>query len=198
MSIILQIILLSYIIFIIIILKLNTMNPIIIAIVILLKFLLPIIMIFFPFTAGWANFILDSIDGDILVPLGLANENYQLIDKIADYVTYICMVIWAYKNKAIIKRELLLVFILRSIGQFLFFFTRNELSLFFFPNLVEPLFLFFVTMIVFKGKDIAEKFYKKYLWIIWAIILIYKFQDEWFTHVSNLDRSDFLKSLFGL
>jgi hypothetical protein len=174
------------------------MEGIVIVFVIILKFTLPFIMIFFPFAAGWANFILDSIDGDILVPLGLANENYQIIDKIADYVTYICMVIWAYKNKAIIKKEILIVFLLRTIGQFMFFITRNELSLFFFPNLVEPLFLFFVTMLIFRGKELTEKFYKKYIWIIWIVILIYKFQDEWFTHVSNLDRSDFLKSLFGL
>ncbi len=41
-----------------------------IAAVVGLKYLLPLAIIPFPFLAGWANFVLDTVDGDVLVPLG--------------------------------------------------------------------------------------------------------------------------------
>ena len=68
------------------------------------KFLLPVATIWAPFVAGWANFALDAVDGDILIPAGLGggmvaerNSLYQHIDKAADYVTYVCMVVAAWR-----------------------------------------------------------------------------------------------------
>ena len=165
-----------------------------IVLIILLKFAFPILILWFPFLAGWSNFVLDSIDGDILIPLGLEDKNYQLIDKIADYTTYIFIVIWSWKKT--IRREIIAAFLIRTIGQFSFFMTRDEMMLFYFPNLVEPLFLIFASVEFFKGKDFAAKWYKKNIIWIWIFILAYKFQDEWFTHVSNLDRTEFFKGLF--
>jgi hypothetical protein len=51
------------------------------------KFGLPLLIIRFPFATGWANFFLDSIDGDLLIPLGLPDEIYQPVDKLSDWVT---------------------------------------------------------------------------------------------------------------
>jgi hypothetical protein len=42
-----------------------------IALIIAAKFALPLLIIRFPFAAGWANFFLDGVDGDLLIPLGL-------------------------------------------------------------------------------------------------------------------------------
>jgi len=50
--------------------------------------------------------------------------------------------------------------------------------------------------VFFKGKEFTAKWYKKNIIWIWLFILAYKFQDEWFTHVSNVDRTDFFKGLF--
>ena len=107
----------------------------IIVFIVILRFALPVMIPWFPFLAGWGNFILDSIDGDFLVPLGLEDANYQLIDKIADYVTYIFILIWSWKR--VIRKEILVTFLIRTIGQFAFFFTRDEMMLFYFPNLLE-------------------------------------------------------------
>ena len=117
-----------------------------------------------------------------------------MIDKIADYSTYVFIVIWSWKK--VIKKEIIVTFIIRSIGQFSFFFTRDEMMLFYFPNLVEPLFLVFATVEFFKGKEFAAKWYKRNIVWIWLCILAYKFQDEWFTHVTNVDRTEFFKNIF--
>lgn len=166
-------------------------------IIIVLKFILPVLIYFFPFAAGWANFVLDTIDGDLLIPLGIEDYTYQTIDKLADYTTYIAMLLVGLKLP--IKREIIATFALRTIGQLLFFISRDELVFFFFPNLLEPLFLIFVTIAFFKkSNQEAYKVYKKYWWLIWGGILIYKFQDEWITHVGNVDRTELVKRWLGL
>lgn len=167
---------------------------IVIVVVVALKFLLPVLILRFPFAAGWANFFLDSVDGDLLVPAGLAEPTYQLVDKAADWVTYLFIVIWGWRRE--IRRELVATFLLRTVGQALFFLTRNEVFLFLFPNLVEPLFLVYVTIARFKGWDRVYDIYRRYALVIWAGILVYKFQDEYVTHIANFDRTDWVRGLF--
>lgn len=171
------------------------MNTIVIFFIVSLKFLLPVLLIWFPFFAGWANFVLDTIDGDFLIPLGLEDYTYQTIDKLADYVTYIFMLIVGWKWP--IHKEIKITFAIRTIGQVLFFVTRDELMFFFFPNLLEPLFLIYATLLMFKKKE-AYKIYRKYFKWIWAFILVYKFQDELITHVVNVDRSTLIKQIFRI
>jgi len=168
------------------------MKLLLIILIIGLRFLLPVLLMMWPFFAGWANFFLDSFDGDILLPLGLDDYNYQTLDKFADYFTYIMMLVVG--RKLPIKKEIYATFILRSIGQILFLFTRNELMLFFFPNLLEPLFLIFFTLTFrYKSTSKAYRTYFNHRWKIWAFIGLYKFQDEWITHVGNIDRSNLIK-----
>jgi hypothetical protein len=166
---------------------------IVIIVVVALKFILPILYLAFPFGAGWGNFILDTIDGDILIPAGLADPTYQTIDKIADYVAYIFMVVWGWKTP--IRKEIVATFLLRTVGQALFFITGDEIVFFYFPNFLEPLFLIYVSIVRFRGKERAYDIYRRYIWPIWIFILVYKMQDEYFTHVGNVDRSDFIRNL---
>jgi len=160
-----------------------------------LKFLLPVAYLWFPFAAGWANFALDSLDGDILIPAGLDPGLYQTLDKAADWVTYLFIFLWAWRQP--IRREIAATFALRTVGQALFFATHDELMLFYFPNLLEPLFLVYVTIARLRGWDRVQAIYRaRWVWI-WLGILFYKFQDEWFTHVANVDRTDFFRRLLG-
>jgi len=166
-----------------------------IVVVVALKVLLPLLILRFPFAAGWANFVLDSVDGDILMPAGLPESTYQVIDKVTDWLTYVCILIWAWRGP--IRKEIAVTFVLRSVGQALFLVTRNELWLFFFPNLIEPLFLVYVTIGRLKGWDRVHGIYRRRAVVIWVFILLYKLQDEWVTHVGNVDRSEFLGRLLG-
>ena len=74
------------------------MQVVLIALIVAAKFALPVLIVRFPFAAGWANFVLDSVDGDLLIPLGLPNEVYQPVDKLSDWVTYVAIVVVAYRN----------------------------------------------------------------------------------------------------
>jgi len=176
-----------------------------ILLVIAAKFVVPLLIIRFPFAAGWANFFLDGIDGDLLIPLGLPNDIYQPVDKITDWVTYVAIVVLAYRNAWPTKRLMLGLFLFRSIGQAGFLLTGNELLLAFFPNFLEPLFLVTATILAWERAvrhvpDWQERGFAilyRHKWLIGTLIVVYKLQDEYVTHVGNIDRSDFVRQLLG-
>ena len=171
-----------------------TVDVALIAVVVAAKYLLPLLLIPFPFLAGWANFVLDSADGELLIPLGLSDPVYQQIDKSADYVTYAFMVVAAWRWP--LRRVIVALFALRTVGQALFFITGNEIVFFFFPNFLEPLFLVYATILFFKRSE-APAFFARYAIVIWVFVVAYKLQDEFITHVANVDRSELIAKLFG-
>ncbi len=176
-----------------------------IALVIAAKFALPLLIIPFPFAAGWTNFFLDGFDGDLLIPLGLQNELYQPVDKISDWVTYVAIVIVGFRNAWPTRRLMLGLFLFRSIGQAGFLLTGNELLLAVFPNFLEPLFLVTATILAWERvirhlPDWQERGFAilyRHRWLIGTLIVVYKLQDEYFTHVANIDRSEFIERLLG-
>ncbi|HEV7200061.1 MAG TPA: hypothetical protein VGO32_04575 [Candidatus Limnocylindria bacterium] len=174
-----------------------------IVLIVAAKFVIPLLIIRFPFAAGWANFVLDGIDGDLLIPLGLPNDIYQPVDKITDWVTYVAMVVVGYRSQWPIRRLMLGLFLFRSIGQVAFLLTGEELFLALFPNFLEPLFLVTATILAWQRvvrhnpdwREASFAFLRRHRWPIGILIVVYKLQDEYFTHVANVDRSDFLQQL---
>jgi hypothetical protein len=176
-----------------------------IVLIIVAKFALPVLIIRFPFAAGWANFFLDGFDGDLLIPLGLPNDIYQPVDKLSDWVTYVAIVIVGYRNAWPTRQLMLGLFLFRSVGQVGFLLTGNELLLAAFPNFLEPLFL--VTASILAWERVVRRLpdwqargfaiLRRHRWIIGTLIVIYKLQDEYFTHVANIDRSEFIQQLLG-
>ncbi|MFM2105957.1 MAG: hypothetical protein RL338_989 [Chloroflexota bacterium] len=173
------------------------------------KFGLPLLFLRAPFAAGWANFVLDSVDGDLLVPLGLPDPLYQTIDKSSDWVTYAMIVAAAYRGGWPIRRLCLALFLFRSIGQIGFLVTKEELFLAAFPNFLEPVFLVAVSIHAFQRtvrrradwREHGFELLARHRLPIGAAIVVYKLQDEYFTHVANVDRSEliqrFLEGLRG-
>jgi hypothetical protein len=176
-----------------------------VALIILAKFAVPVLIIWFPFAAGWANFFLDSFDGDLLIPLGLPNEVYQPVDKVTDWVTYVVIVVYVFRNAWPIRRLMLALFLYRTVGQISFLITGNELLLAFFPNFLEPLFLVTVSILTFERvvrhyADWEERGFAilfRHKWLIGGTIVVYKLIDEYITHVGNIDRSELLQRLLG-
>lgn len=165
-------------------------------IVVALKFIIPALLLWFPFPAAWANYFLDVFDGDILQHFGMEEYTYQTVDKIADYVSYIFMLILGRRWK--IKKLITALFIYRTIGQALFFITRDELALFYFMNFLEPLVMAYTFLLFkFKSEKKAYASYKKHLVLIWAIIIGYKVFNEWYLHFANFDMSTVLFGLNG-
>ena len=169
------------------------------------KFLLPVLIVRFPLAPGWANFVLDSVDGDLLIPLGLRNETYQPVDKVADWATYVAIVVVAYRSGWPIRRLMLALFVFRSVGQVGFLLTNEELPLAVFPNFLEPLFLVTASILAYERavrrlpdwRDAGFAILRQHRWLIGTLIVAYKVQDEYFTHVANIDRSEWLQRLFS-
>jgi len=145
-------------------------------------------MLKFPVFGLWGNYFLDVVDGDILLSLGLTDAAYQIIDKLADLVSYIFMLILGLRWS--IKKTIIILFAYRFIGQILFFITGNELVFLYFQNFLEPLMMIY-ALILFRQKSDKKAYatYKKYFILIWAIVLIYKIWNEWYLHFANIDLS---------
>jgi hypothetical protein len=158
--------------------------------VIALKFVVPSLMLRYPFVGAWGNYILDSVDGDVLLELGLPEETYQTVDKTADYFSYVVMLIVGLRWR--IKRLIALLFVYRTIGQALFFVTRKEIVFLYFPNFLEPLVLIYTFLLVHhKGLEPqAYASYRKHLGLIWIVIAGYKGWNEWYLHYANIDLSE--------
>lgn len=156
-------------------------------IIVFLKYILPFGMFLFPFQVSFANFILDSVDGDILMHWGLPFVLYAPIDKTADYLTYFVMLLVGRKWK--IKKTILALFLYRSVGQILYFATGHDKYLFYFPNFLEPLFILF-SALVFVDRKMAYERYKKYILSIWILIILYKMWNEYNLHVGHIDLSE--------
>jgi hypothetical protein len=116
----------------------------------------------------------------------------------------VAIVIVGYRNQWPIQRLMLGLFILRSVGQVAFLLTEEELFLALFPNFLEPLFLVTATIlawqrVVRRAPDWFDRGFAlldRYKWPIGILIVLYKLLDEWFTHVANIDRSEWLQQLF--
>jgi hypothetical protein len=102
------------------------------ALVVSLKFAVPSLMVQLPFAGAWGTYVLNGVNGDVLLELGVSEEAYQTIDKTADYFSYVVMLIVGLRWRT--KRLIVLLFVYRTIGQALFFKTRNELAFVSFPN----------------------------------------------------------------
>lgn len=167
------------------------MTKILIGFIFFLKFYLPLLYLVYPFQASWVNFVLDTTDGDILIPLGLDPDNYQIWDKGADFITYLMMFLAGFALKWEIRRTILYLFIFRSIGQVLFFITGSDRVFFFFPNFLEPLFMVY-SLLRFIDERRAYARYKRYLLPIWFVIISYKMWNEWNIHLAQIDLSEYL------
>lgn len=118
-------------------------------------------------------------------------------------MTYVAIVIVAYRNEWPIRRLMLGLFLFRSVGQVGFLLTENELLLALFPNFLEPLFLVTVTILAWQRvvrhrTDWHERGFAilaRHRWLIGTVIVIYKLQDEYVTHVGNIDRSELFQQL---
>jgi hypothetical protein len=162
------------------------MGQLIVIIVIAAKYILPLVILKYPFAASLTNFILDSIDGDVLMHFGMPFATYAIVDKAADWVTYLAM-FWVGR-KWEIGRTITFLFIYRTIGQFAYFATGNDLLLFIFPNFLEPLFIIY-SFLLFKDKKKAYARYKKYILPIWVGIIIFKMWNEYNVHLGHRDLS---------
>jgi hypothetical protein len=97
------------------------------------------------------------------------------------------------------------LFVFRSIGRVGFLLTGNEVLLAVFPNFLEPVFLVTTSILAYQRvvrhrldwQAHAFTTLHRRRWLIGTLIVIYKLQDEYFTHIADVDRSEFIQRLIG-
>lgn len=170
--------------------------PFLQVVIVLLRFLVPPLMLLFPFFGFVATIFLDVVDGDILGFLGMSEAQYQFIDKVADYYAYIFMLVMAWKWP--IRNLLIGLLAFRGIGQALFFLTQERVMLVFFPNFFELLLLVYVSLFFWnKSLEKAHAVYMQYLQAIWLVIIVGKVINEWQLHVAQISISMLLFGFSG-
>ncbi len=108
----------------------------------LLRFFTPAFIFYNPILITALSFFLDTIDSEIAFRAKLSWKAYSLYDKLLDYWWYIWILIFCL-NLSIFP-IILILFIIRSIGQSAFFLTKKEKYFFYFPNILEIFFIFYL------------------------------------------------------
>ncbi len=124
-------------------------------VVILFRVFVPLLIFKFPFLGALLSMELDNLDYNFLSWFNRGSfPDYQATDKLLDlyYLTFeACMVLF-WKNAAARKIAWGL-FLYRTLGVLLFEFTGYETLLFFFPNIFEFYYLFYIGYRKLYGRD---------------------------------------------
>lgn len=133
-----------------------------------------------PFLSVVVSHILDAFDSIFAYKAKYTWKQYTKYDKYLDYWWYIFILIYSV-NKPI-WQVILVLFILRSIGQILVFFTTKHEYLFWFPNILEHYFVLYVLALTFSPTYL---YYFEGNYIYWplAIAIITKMPQEYILHV---------------
>lgn len=109
-------------------------------------------------------------------------EIYQISDKMTDLVTYYILFIYLFRTQYLERKENLILFVLllyRSIGEIIFFITKNRNFLVFFPNFFLEVCFIFIGM---KYVNLS----KKYLPFFILLIIIWKILQEYYLHIYKI------------
>lgn len=155
------------------------MNPILIV----LRLVLPLSILKYPLLGGIIAISLDNLDWVTKDLFGISPIfEYQLIDKFLDtyYLTFLALASLKFKNK-LVKNTLTGLFIYRLIGFLIFEITQIRLVLFFFPNIFENLFFFYLITKTIAGFEPNIKYLG--LSLLTFIVSIPKVLQEYSIHV---------------
>lgn len=113
-------------------------------------------------------------------------EIYQISDKMTDLVTYYILFIYLFRSQYLERKENLVLFLLlfyRSIGEIIFFITKERKSLVFFPNFFLEVCFMFTGMKYFNLS-------KKYVPFFILLIIIWKIIQEYYLHIYKVKQYD--------
>lgn len=160
------------------------------ACVILRLIFAPIIFIFPVFTAIFV-FVIDWIDGDFFKRSGRKHLQYSSIDKFLDYYWYIFILAYVLINNVPGKYVLLFLFIYRTSGQLLYFYTKKRRYLFYFPNVFE-LYFYFYLLTIYIPQWQSYMYFPKTILPLAVLTLLIALPREYILHIRNLHLSESL------
>ncbi|MBI3576924.1 hypothetical protein HY086_02725 [Candidatus Gottesmanbacteria bacterium] len=132
---------------------------------------LPFLIFTHPLLALICSLLLDNVDGQLFYEAGAKWSYYNTIDKLLDYWWYVFIVLYLW-NAPIFGMALVL-FLYRSIGQFIGIFRKDEKIYRWFPNILE---WFFLLYLLFPHLNVGISLVISLLWSIFV---------EWLIHKSN-------------
>ncbi len=100
------------------------------------------------FWAVWpavvVNLFTDWVDGELYKRAGFTKIRYQFYDKILDYYWFVMIIIYLLTTHARSFPFFLLLFLVRTLGHVGFMLTKKVIYFFFFPNVFEVFFYFYL------------------------------------------------------
>ncbi len=133
------------------------------------------------------QFILDWIDGEFYKRAGFHKHTYQVWDKVLDYYWYVFILLYLMTTKPPHFRLFIVLFVFRTIGQFLFFITRKQIYFFLFPNIFEI--LFFVFVITLAIPSLGSLLNVPDIYPLFAVITVIVFIREYILHIKQMNLS---------
>lgn len=141
----------------------------------------PLLIFQFPVFSTLTSWLFDLIDAPLFRGAGFTRLKYQLIDKHLDFYWYTISLYYAYHNLPFFSL-LIILYILRLIGQLIFYITKKEEYFILFPSFYEFVFwlLIFVHTLPSYGYLLNPPHLIRVLGILFVIkmgqeILIHKF-----------------------
>ena len=154
--------------------------------VILLRLIIPLLIFRRPLLGGVASVLLDAVDANIVRIMGGTFPNYQPLDKYLDtYYLFFELVVSLGWDHKFAKQTSVILFLYRVVGVVLFEITDSRGFLFFFPNLFEYFFLFFL---IFKRRYFDSDKVNSWSRIVLILVLlcILKFPQEYLLHYKQV------------
>jgi hypothetical protein len=146
-------------------------NKLIILAVIFLRILSAVFIVINPLWGFILFIIFDYLDAYFLEHIaGMGWNTYQQLDKKIDIIGLLAMVYWGYLSGAFLPFFGFLIY--RLIGEVVFFYTKKQSTLLFFPNFIEPFFLWRI-LITGAGRSLT----------LLIILLILQVLIEYYLHI---------------
>lgn len=133
---------------------------------IVLRLLTPFLLFINPFLAILFSFILDGLDGVVFNLAGHSFKTYQSIDKPLDFYWFIFILFYLISAQLnpLLFWVFLFFFIIRLIGEILYFWKKNDAIFIYCPNVFEHLFWVYIFC--------QSLHFPKWLSFPWIIIVL--------------------------
>lgn len=161
----------------------------------LLRFFAPFLLFINPLVAIPANILFDLVDYPLFRFSGFSWETSHRFDKMMDYWWYIVILVFSLISNLPITPIIIVLFLWRSIGQFLTVVSKNEKLLLLFPNTTEWYFDLFIILSAVGLEKLYFTPESKLLLVIPCIL--FGESVEWVIHYGK-PYAKFLKKTFGL
>ena len=140
----------------------------------------PFLIFFNPLLASALSLIFDEADFYLFYKSGYKLIYYHIIDKLLDYWWYIFILIYSLGQP--INNFVIILFIYRSLGQFLSIISRNEKLLLLFPNILERYFNIYILLLYLGVSKLSLGNWNITLLALGTIIAFYI---EWINHIKK-------------